>query len=110
MIADFDPLWQEIDQVWDAARPSREYTRMAHAHAILTLQQIQRAYRRALTACMTPSMPTANAWTREITATILASHGLLDETPGYQAFRRRVVTGDPPGRREAGRDDDGRVS
>ena len=110
MIADFDHLWQEIDQVWDAARPSREYTRMAHAHAILTLQEIQRAYRRALTARVAPSMPTANAWTREITATILASHGLLDETPGYQAFRRRVVTGDPPGRREAGRDDDGRVS
>jgi hypothetical protein len=110
MIADFDHLWQEIDQAWDAARQSREYTRMAHAWTILTLQEIQRAYRRALTARMTPSMPTANAWTREITATILASQGLLDKPPGDDAFRPRVVTGDPPGRREAGRDDDGRVS
>jgi hypothetical protein len=110
MIADVDHLWQEIDQVWDAARQSRAYTRMARARTILTLQEIQRSYRRALTARMAPWMPTADAWTREITATILASHGLLDETPGDEAFHRRAVTGDAPGRREAGRDDDGRVS
>ena len=107
MIADVDHLWQEIDQAWDAARQSRADTRMAHARTILTLQEIQRAYRRALTVCVAPSMLTANAWTREMTATILARHGLLDETPGDEAFHRRIVTGDPPGRREAGRDDDG---
>jgi hypothetical protein len=37
-------------------------------------------------------MPTANALTQEITATILANHSLLDKRPA--------------GRRTAGRDDD----
>jgi hypothetical protein len=35
-------------------------------------------------ACMAPARPTTDAWTREITATILASHGLLDQTPAAE--------------------------
>jgi hypothetical protein len=98
MIADVDYLWQEIDQVWDAARQSRAYTRMARARTILTLQEIQRAYRRVLTARMAPWMPTADAWTREITALILAHHGLLDETPAM----RPPTDGMSPAIRQAG--------
>jgi hypothetical protein len=76
---------------------------------IPTGHEVQRAYRRILTAYMAPWMPTANAWTREITAIILASHGLLDETPARKPpaegrHRHRL------GRRKAGRDDDGRFS
>jgi hypothetical protein len=40
--------------------------------------------RRLLTASRAPSRPAANAWTREITAIILANHGLLDETPALR--------------------------
>ncbi len=46
-----------------------------------TWQEIQRTYRRLLAASMARWMPTANALTRELTATILARYGLLDEPP-----------------------------
>jgi hypothetical protein len=43
-------------------------------------------------------MPTANTWTREITALILAHHGLLDETPAL----RLPADGSSPAIRPAG--------
>jgi hypothetical protein len=89
VIAAFDHLRQEIDRAWDYARQSWHSAQMAHDRAILPQQEVQRAYCRTLTACMAPSMPTANAWTREITAIILASHGLLDKT----SARRRPAEG-----------------
>ena len=95
MIADFDSLWQGIDQAWARARQARAYNRTACARAILTWQEVQRTHRRTLTACMASSMPTANAWTREITATILASRGLLARHPPGGRHRRsaRPMTG-----------------
>ena len=109
MIADFDDLWEGIDQAWAQARQAREYSRTACARTILMRQEVQRAYRRTLTACMAPSMPTANAWTREITATILASHGLLNKPPALRSLTG-VTTGAPPRRhrrRKADHHDDG---
>ena len=89
-MADFASLQQELDQIWGYARQAREYNRMARARAILMRQEAQRVYRRAIRACVAPWMPTANAWTQEITATILASHGLLDTRPA------RPTNGRPP--------------
>jgi hypothetical protein len=80
-MADFASLQQEIDQIWGYARQARDYNWMARARVILMRQEAQRAYRWALTACVAPWIPTANALTQEITATILASHGLLDTRP-----------------------------
>jgi hypothetical protein len=80
-------LQQIVHQAQAYAREAREYNRMARARAILTQQEVQRAYRRTLMACMALSMPTASAWTRDITATILANHGLLDEKPPFRPPR-----------------------
>ncbi len=76
-----DHLWQELNQVWDAVRQAQHAACRAHTRAIRTEQQVRRAYRRTLMAALAPSMPTADAWTRERTATILARHGLLDGKP-----------------------------
>ena len=89
-MADFASLQQEIDHVRAYARQARDYNWRAYARMILMRQEAQRAYRRALRACVAPWMPTANAWTQEITATILASHGLLDTRPA------RPTNGRPP--------------
>jgi hypothetical protein len=80
-MADFASLQQEIDQAWAYARQARDDNWMARARVILMRQEAQRAYRRVLRACVAPWMQTANAGTQEITATILASHGLLDTRP-----------------------------
>ena len=85
-------LQQSVHEAQAYAREAREYNRLAHARMILTRQEVERAYLWALTACVAPWMPTANALTQEITATILANHSLLDKRPA--------------GRRTAGRDDD----
>jgi hypothetical protein len=74
-----DPLWQKIARPWGDVRQVQESTR--RARATRRRPEVQRTYCGILTASMAPSMPTANAWTREITALILAHHGLLDETP-----------------------------
>jgi hypothetical protein len=77
-------LQQIVHQAQAYAWEAREYNRMARARAIRTQQEVQRAYRWTLMACMALSMPTASAWTRDITATILATHGLLDEKPSFR--------------------------
>jgi uncharacterized membrane protein len=81
MMTALTDLQQMVHQAQADAREAREYSRMARARAIRTQQEVQRAHRWTLMAYMALSMPTASAWTRDITATILANHGLLDETP-----------------------------
>ena len=83
---------------------------MAQARAFLTWQEVQHAHRRILAAYTARWMPTAKAWTREMTATTLARHGLLDEQPAM-LLPTASATGTPPrqrGRRQAGPDDDER--
>jgi hypothetical protein len=72
-------LQEIVHQAQADAREAWEYSRMARARAIRTQQEVQRAHRWTLMAYMALSMPTASAWTRDITATILANHGLLEE-------------------------------
>jgi hypothetical protein len=81
MMTALTDLQQIVHQAQAYAREAWEYNRMAHARAIRTQQEFQRAHRWTLMAYMALSMPTASAWTRDITVTILANHGLLDEKP-----------------------------
>ena len=81
-------LQQSVHEAQAYAREAREYNQMAHARMILTWQEVQRAYRWALTACVAPWMPTANALTQEITATILASWLYAASTDRARLFAR----------------------
>jgi hypothetical protein len=82
-------LLQRIRQTLVHACEAWHDARMATTHAPRTRQQGQRASHRASMARLAWSMPEANPLTLEITANILASHGLLDEQP--VGGTRRVV-------------------
>jgi hypothetical protein len=95
VVADVAPLGQHslkvrtyVHKGWACARQAQEYIRRACARLTHTQQEVQRAYRQTLIARMALRMPTANDWTREITATILARHGLLDLEPVTGCPRR----------------------
>jgi hypothetical protein len=97
VVADFIRLEQECLDARTYARQARVYARMARARVIRTQQEVQHAYRRTLTAYMALSMPMADTWTRDITATILLRHGLLGEKPAGQqpAAPRKRAKGSP---------------
>jgi hypothetical protein len=105
-MVDFARLQQESDQAWTYARQARAYNRMARARAILTRQEVRRAYQQALTAYLALSMPKADPWTRDITATILVSRGLLDEQPPIKSppagHHRRDATPTSPAKSRPG--------
>jgi uncharacterized membrane protein len=83
MMTALTDLQQIVHEAQADAREAWEYSRMARARARRTRQEVQRAHRWTLMAYMALSTPTASAWTRDITATILANHGLLDEKPPF---------------------------
>jgi hypothetical protein len=87
MMTALTDLQQMVHQAQAYAREAWEYNRMARARVMRTQQEVLRAHRWTLMAYMALSMPTASAWTRDITATILANHGLLDEKPPFRPPR-----------------------
>ena len=72
-------LQHVVHQAWLSAYRARYKARIAHERALCTMQEVQRAYHRTHMACLALSMPEANPITLTTTATILASHGLLDQ-------------------------------
>jgi hypothetical protein len=83
-MTEFISLLQRIRQTLVHVRQARHDVRMAKTHAPRTKRQGQRASHRASMARLARSMPEANPLTLEITANILASHGLLDEKPSFK--------------------------
>ena len=107
-MTDVASLQQVVHQAWIHVRQARQYSRMARERATITMQEVQHTYHRARVACLALSMPEANPVTLAITATILASHGLLDDKPAIRP-PSAVATGDPSSRqgwRRAGHYDD----
>jgi hypothetical protein len=80
-MADARFLEQDMNEVWVYARQARAYVQTAADRMALTRQEVQRARQRTLMACMASWMPAANVWTQEITATMLATGGLLPQMP-----------------------------
>ena len=72
---------QRIRQTVGHVCQARHRARMAKTPAPRTRRQSQRTSHQARLA---RSMPEANPLTLEITANILASHGLLDEQPPFK--------------------------
>jgi hypothetical protein len=87
-------LLQRIRQTLIHVRQARHSAWMATTPAPRTRPQGQRASHRVNRARLARAMPGANPLTLEITANILASHGLLDETlsfkPPMEGTRRFV--------------------
>jgi hypothetical protein len=82
VVADFlRRLEQDRPEARTYACQARAYAHMACAHLTRMQQEVQRAYRHTLAASLTLWMPTADPWTRDITATILLRHGLLADKP-----------------------------
>jgi len=81
VVADFIRLEQDCCKATTYARQARDYARKARLRAIQMQQEVQHAYHRTLMAHLALWMPTADPWTRDITATILTQRGLLDDKP-----------------------------
>jgi hypothetical protein len=77
-------LLQRIRQTVVHVCQARHRARMTKTPAPRTRRQSQRTSHQASMARLARSMPEANPLTLEITANILASHGLLDEQPPFK--------------------------
>ena len=82
-MTDLTDLQQLVHQARANALQAQHYSREARLRAIRTTQEVQRAHHRVRIAWLGLSMPRANPLTLALTATILASRGLLDEKPPF---------------------------